>query len=54
MFKVFQDTKNWKSKFITKEELEYLNTNTKSVNVYGWENLNNKEKMSITSVINKL
>tara|TARA_R110002012_G_scaffold243489_1_gene418056 strand:- start:41 stop:700 length:660 start_codon:yes stop_codon:yes gene_type:complete len=53
MFKVYEDTSKWNSKFITLDEKKYLDSHTRSVDVYGWENTRNKENMSITSIIRK-
>lgn len=51
MFKKYQDEGKWESKFILKSDLKILKILTKEVKVFGWENLLNKEKMSITSMI---
>jgi len=50
----YEKTNKWKSKFITQDKINYLNENTENVEVYGWENANNKENMSITSIIRKI
>ena len=53
MFKIYEDTGKWNSKFILSDEIKYLNSHTKSVDVYEWKNNRNKENMSITSIIRK-
>lgn len=52
-FKMYEANGEWWSQFMNEEELKYLNENTKSSKVYGWENERNKENMSITSIIRK-
>lgn len=53
MFRIYEETLKWESSFINESELNYLNETTNNVNVYGWDNQLNKEKMSITSIIHK-
>lgn len=51
MFTMYEETGEWRSDFISDDDLEYIQNNTSKMEVYGWENPNNKEGMSITAVI---
>lgn len=54
MFKEYEDTNTIKSIHMTDSELQYINDNILSADVFGRENVNSRpSKMSITSIITK-
>lgn len=54
MFKEYEDTNKFNSRYMTSDELSYLNDNVLSAEVYGYENQYVRPSgMSITSIITK-